>query len=148
MPQYKWEDIAATMITPSHSTARGQTVTGNQIILQRIDYRGDRGDGKNGARLHNHPEEQFLIIIEGSFRMREEGGEWCTLKPGDVYHIPAYLMHEMIVDGDGAIYQFKVRVPGHSVYDHSWAPGSKEAWEKHFGQFNDMTKSYKEKNPW
>lgn len=148
MPQHKWEDIKDTMITPSHSTAKGKTITGNQIILQKIEYRGDRGDGKNGARPHNHPEEQFLVVTEGTFKMKEEGGEWCTLKAGDVYHIPAYRMHEMIVEGEGEIYQFKIRVPGHSVYDHSWAPESKEAWEKHFAEFNQMTKDYKEKNPW
>jgi len=148
VPHYKWNEITDTMITPSHSTAKGKTITGNQIMLQKIEYRGDRGDGKNGARMHNHPEEQFLIATEGTCQLREEGGEWCTLRPGDVFHIPAYRMHEMIVDGEGEVYQFKVRVPGHSVYDHSWAPGSKEAWEKHFAEFSDMTKKYKEKNPW
>jgi len=148
MPHYKWEEINDTMITPSHSTAKGKTITGNQIILQKIEYRGDRGDGQNGARPHNHPEEQFLIVTEGTFKLREDDGEWSTLKAGDTYHIPAYQMHEMIVEGEGEIYQFKIRVPGHSVYDHSWAPGSKEAWEKHFTEFNEMTKKFKEKNPW
>ena len=148
MPRYRWNEIAETMITPSHSTAKGQTVTGNQITLQKIVYRGDRGDGNNGARMHNHPEEQFLIVIEGKFQMREEGTDWFTLAPGDVYHIPALVMHEMIVDGEGAIYQFKVRVPGHSVFDHGWAPGSKEAWENHVAQFAEMSRLYKEKNPW
>ncbi len=150
MPRHKWSDISETMITPSHSTAKGQTITGNQIMLQRINYRGDRGDGKNGARLHNHPEEQFFIVIEGKIRMREEGGDWVILDPGDAYHIPALVMHEMIVDGDGdgAIYQFKVRVPGHSVFDHGWAPGAKEAWERHVNQFSEMTTNYKENNPW
>ena len=78
MPQHKWEDIKDTMITPSHSTAKGKTITGNQIILQKIEYRGDRGDGKNGARPHNHPEEQFLVVTEGTVKMKEDGGEWCT----------------------------------------------------------------------
>jgi mannose-6-phosphate isomerase-like protein (cupin superfamily) len=147
MPHFKWENIKETMITPKHSSAKGQTILGNMIMLQRFDYKGDRGDGKNGATPHHHPEEQFLIVTKGKLKMCE-GGQWYNLDTGDVFWIPANSVHEMVVEGEAEIYQFKVRVPGHSVYDGSWDSDSQEAWDNITKTFGLMRQKYTETAPW
>lgn len=146
MPHFKWEEIKDTTITPSHSVASGKTIQGNMMFLQKLDYKGDRGDGKNGAKLHHHPEEQFIIVLEGVLKIFEDG-EWYTIKPGEVFWIPAYSEHEAVWEEEGTTYNFKVRVPGHSWYDHSWQPGSKEEWEKLYSMYSGMTGKFKENLP-
>lgn len=152
MPMYKWEDLELTAITPKHTIAKGKTIVGDMLMLQTLIFQGDPGERRQGATMHNHPEEQFFIVKEGTIRMREEGvhadGEWSVLKPGDAYWIPAYSMHEMIVDGDGSFYQFKIRIPGHSVYDGSWTGDSEEEWKKLNGKYFELRKQYKESAPW
>lgn len=149
MPVYKWDELKEYPITPSHSVAKGKTLYGNMIFIQKLKYKGDRGDGKTGATLHCHPEEQFIIRLKGTQRF-QEGGQWYEAEPGDVVHIPANSEHQgYLIDGDeGLTYQIKVRVPGHSFYDLSWQPGSKEEWEEHFRKFNEMSKKYHERLPW
>ena len=153
MPMYKWEDLELTGITPKHTIAKGKTVLGDMIMLQQIEFRGAPPETRRqGATLHNHPEEQFLVVKDGNIRMREEGvhaeGEWSELKAGDVYWIPAYSMHEMIVDGEGSFFQFKIRIPGHSVYDGSWVEDSESEWEKINDKYFEARGKYKETAPW
>jgi len=153
MPLYKWEDLELTDITPRHTVAKGKTILGDMIMLQTLEFRGNPpGDRRQGATLHNHPEEQFLIVKEGVFRMHEEGvnaeGEWTDLKPGDAYWIPAYSMHEMIVEGEGSFYQFKTRIPGHSVYDGVWDSDSESEWSKLTDKYSELRGKYKENVPW
>jgi mannose-6-phosphate isomerase-like protein (cupin superfamily) len=148
MPKYKWEELPESVITPGKSVAKGSTLYGDMIFMQIMEYKQDRGDGKVGAHPHFHPEEQMFIVLKGIMNIREEGKDWYAVHPGELCWIPAYATHEAVWDGDGLVYNFKTRVPGHSWYDGSWQPGSEDAWNQHFGNFKEMIKKYKEVVPW
>lgn len=153
MPMYKWSDLEKTAVTPRHTNAMAETVLGDMLMIQHMTFQGAPSEGqRQGATMHNHPEEQFLVIIEGTFHVHEEGvhgeGEWSDLGPGDVYWIPACSMHEMIVDGEGYFYQFKIRIPGHSVYTTEWEAGSEEEWNQLRDKYFEMRSKYKDVAPW
>lgn len=122
MQKYRWDELEEHMITPGKSVGKGQTVYGNMVFLQQIEYKENRGDGKIGAYLHHHPEEQFFIVLEGGMNIKEDS-KWTAVHPGEIYWIPAYKEHETVWgEGGGLTYNFKTRVPGHSWYDGSWQP--------------------------
>ncbi len=152
MPKYEWEQLELTPITPKHTNAMGKTIVGNMLMLQTLEFNEDPGERRQGATMHSHPEEQFFIVKSGTILMREEGinaeGEWTVLKPGDAYHIPPDTMHEMIVQDNGSFYQFKIRIPGHSVFDGGWMGNAQEEWEEIKTLYAKSRAEHKESAPW
>jgi len=147
MPLYKWDELEDTIITPSRAQSKGKSIIGKRLMLLRILHHEDRGDGHAGAIGHSHPEEQIFIALKGKMRFRCED-EWFTMEEGDVFVVPPYTEHEEICDGDFLWLTIKNRIPGHSNYDDSWVPGSKEDWKKAEAILDEMDRKYKEKTPW
>ena len=147
MPLYTWDKLEETLITPSRGQSKGKTIMGKHLTLQRILHREDRGDGHAGAKTHSHPEEQIFIALEGGMKIRV-GTEWFTMGRGDVFLMPANVEHEEICHGDFLWLNIKHRIPGHSWYDMSWAPGSEEDYKKLKTMFDEMDRKYQEKTPW
>ena len=50
-------------------------------------------DRDHSVPLHHHPHEQFVNMLEGTFRMIMDGKEYL-LEAGDVLHIPSNIPHE------------------------------------------------------
>jgi len=143
---YRWDDLQEVLITPSHTPSKGKVIMGKHLILQRNLNVGDRGDGFPGATTHSHPEEQIIMNLQKTNRIRV-GNEWFTMLPGDVVVIPPYVDHETISESGNLNYNIRSRVPGHSWYDGSWVPGAKEEWEHIQMLLAEMDRKYKEKTP-
>ena len=56
------------------------------------------------APNHSHPGEEILYVLEGTFEYEVEGKPPVTLKPGDVFFIPAGTIHSAknVGSGNGA----------------------------------------------
>jgi quercetin dioxygenase-like cupin family protein len=65
------------------------TISGEKMTIVKAEIKpGTQFDG----RLHNHPSEQVVIMLEGRIKLRIEDEErW--LEPGDVACIPEGLYH-------------------------------------------------------
>jgi quercetin dioxygenase-like cupin family protein len=91
---YSVKDIERRPAGAAYSPAMGNWVTGERIIFGEI-----RIPAGTGSKPHRHPNEQFIIVLEGSVRMDIEG-DAKTLSPGDIIHIPPNALHWAEVVGD------------------------------------------------
>ncbi len=145
---YTWDKLEETKITPSRTPARGKSIKGKFLVFNKILYSEDRGDGQGaGAQPHSHPEEQLIIPLKGTLKMRM-AEDWFEVGPGDIVLVPAETEHEQIVEGELLWFNIKNRIPGHSIYDGSWNKDSKEAWAEYIKLYNEMDKNYQETTPW
>ena len=90
MPFYNLEALTDALISPDHSTARGPTITGDQLEVGY--YSEPKG---TGAKSHRHKSEQIMLVLEGRMRMRiaEETRE---ISAGEVAVIPSDVDHEQV----------------------------------------------------
>ncbi len=78
------------------SSAHMSIVEGERITAGLIEK--EKG---SGSQPHRHPNvEQFNYIIQGKFKSMVEG-ENMVMEPGDMVHIPANLLHQMVAIGEG-----------------------------------------------
>lgn len=78
------------------SSAQMGIVEGERITAGLIEK--EKG---SGSQPHRHPNvEQFNYIIQGKFKSMVEG-ERMEMEPGDMVHIPANALHQMVAIGDG-----------------------------------------------
>ena len=149
MPKYSWSELNEYPVTPAHSSAVARVIPGYQILVLKHLYAANRPDGRIGANMHCHPEEMFCICTMGECDFREEGGDWFTLRPGDVHYIPPYVMHEARSTSDKPFEFIAVKnfINGHSVHDGGWQPGAEEAWKKVVAAYEE-TKVFANNDPW
>ena len=72
---------------PAYSTAHGPCVEGDRMIVGLM-----RMKAGTGAEPHSHPNEQWIYVLEGTFRANIDGKE-INVKPGSVVYIPANTVH-------------------------------------------------------
>jgi quercetin dioxygenase-like cupin family protein len=72
---------------PDYSTANGACVEGDRMIVGLM-----RMAAGTGAEPHSHPNEQWIYILEGTFRA-DIGGREIEAPPGSVVYIPADVVH-------------------------------------------------------
>jgi quercetin dioxygenase-like cupin family protein len=78
------------------SSAHMAIVEGERITAGLIEK--EKG---SGSQPHRHPNvEQFNYIIKGKFKSMVED-EHMVMEPGDMVHIPANSLHQMVAVGDG-----------------------------------------------
>ena len=83
-------DLAALdkiMGGPDYSTANGACVEGDRMIVGLM-----RMAAGTGAEPHSHPNEQWIYILEGTFRANI-GGREVEAPAGSVVYIPADVVH-------------------------------------------------------
>lgn len=83
-------DLAAVdkiMGGPDYSTANGACVEGDRMIVGLM-----RMAAGTGAEPHSHPNEQWIYILEGTFRATI-GGREVEAPAGSVVYIPADVVH-------------------------------------------------------
>ena len=68
-----------------------------------------------GAEPHSHPNEQWIYILEGTFR-GEIGGKPFTAKPGSVLYIPADTIHAGKATSEGDVVFFTCKDASHSLH--------------------------------
>ena len=72
---------------PDYSTANGACVEGDRMIVGLM-----RMVAGTGAEPHSHPNEQWIYILEGTFRANI-GGREVEAPAGSVIYIPADVVH-------------------------------------------------------
>ncbi|HEX2725187.1 MAG TPA: cupin domain-containing protein [Beijerinckiaceae bacterium] len=72
---------------PDYSSAVGGCVEGDRMMVALM-----RMPAGTGAEAHSHPNEQWIFVIEGTFRMNV-GGQEVEAKPGSVIYIPSNVVH-------------------------------------------------------
>jgi quercetin dioxygenase-like cupin family protein len=95
MPFFKLDQMPSTVVTPGHSTAYGQTITGNELEIGY--YTEPKG---TGAQPHHHQSEQMMLVLSGRLRMRI-GDEVREIGPGEVALILSDQEHEQTALEEG-----------------------------------------------
>jgi quercetin dioxygenase-like cupin family protein len=95
---------------PAYSTAEGSCVEGDRMIVALM-----RMAAGTGAEPHSHPNEQWIYILEGTFRAKV-GDKSVEAKPGSVLYIPADMVHSGKATADGDVVFFTVKDASHSLH--------------------------------
>jgi quercetin dioxygenase-like cupin family protein len=115
MTQRKFSIAVSLVIVVAAAAWGGQTLNAQQpgfkrVELQRHDVGNPgheavmmRGEFNVGAAvpMHTHPGEEVAYILEGEIALAVEGKPTVTLKPGDVFFIPAGTHHSAKNAGTG-----------------------------------------------
>ena len=92
---------------PDYSTANGACVEGDRMIVGLM-----RMAAGTGAQPHSHPNEQWIYILEGTFRANI-GGQDIEAPPGSVVYVPADTIHSGGATAERDVVFFTVK-------DSSW----------------------------
>jgi mannose-6-phosphate isomerase-like protein (cupin superfamily) len=94
---------------PDYSSANGACVEGDRMIVGLM-----RMPAGTGAEAHSHPNEQWIYILEGTFK-GEVGGKPFEAKPGTVLYIPADMIHSGKATKDADVVFFTVKDASHGL---------------------------------
>lgn len=94
---------------PDYSTANGACVEGDRMIVGLM-----RMPAGTGAEPHSHPNEQWIYILEGTFK-GEIGGQPFEARPGSVIYIPANVVHSGKATADRDVVFFTVKDASHGL---------------------------------
>ncbi len=85
---YRWEDMPREKVS---SMLDRRLITGDRVMLAHVYL-------KKGAIVpqHSHENEQITYILEGGLRfwLGEEGSQVIDVLPGEVLHIPSFVLHK------------------------------------------------------
>jgi quercetin dioxygenase-like cupin family protein len=95
---------------PDYSTANGSCVEGDRMIVALM-----RMPAGTGAEPHSHPNEQWIYILEGTFRAKVDGKD-VEAKAGSVLYIPSNAVHSGKATPDGDVLFFTVKDASHSLH--------------------------------
>ena len=95
---------------PDYSTAHGPCVEGDRMIVGLM-----RMPAGTGAQPHSHPNEQWIYILEGTFRAKI-GDQEVEAKPGSVVYVPANVVHSGGATPDADVVFFTVKDASHGLH--------------------------------
>ena len=95
---------------PTYSTAIGSVIEGDRMIVALM-----RMAASTGAEPHSHPNEQWIYILEGTFRAKV-GGQEIEAKPGSVIYIPANAVHSGKATPEADVLFFTCKDASHSLH--------------------------------
>jgi quercetin dioxygenase-like cupin family protein len=95
---------------PDYSTANGACVEGERMIVGLM-----RMAAGTGAEAHSHPNEQWIYILEGTFRANV-GGKEVEAKAGSALYIPSNVVHSGKATADHDVVFFTVKDSSHSLH--------------------------------
>jgi quercetin dioxygenase-like cupin family protein len=95
---------------PDYSSVEGGCVEGDRMIVALM-----RMPAGTGAEPHSHPNEQWIYVLEGTFRAKV-GGTEVEAKPGSVLYIPSNVVHSGKASSDGDVVFFTVKDASHSLH--------------------------------
>ena len=102
--------VSKIMGGPAYSTAHGPCVEGDRMIVGLM-----RMTAGTGAEPHSHPNEQWIYILEGTFRATI-GGKQIDAKPGSVIYIPANMVHAGKATPEADVLFFTCKDASHSLH--------------------------------
>jgi quercetin dioxygenase-like cupin family protein len=95
---------------PDYSTANGGCVEGDRMIVALM-----RMPAGTGAEPHSHPNEQWIYILEGTFKATIDGKD-IEAKPGSLVYIPADVVHSGKATPEQDVLFFTVKDAAHSLH--------------------------------
>ena len=94
---------------PDYSTANGACVEGDRMIVGLM-----RMPAGTGAEAHSHPNEQWIYVLEGTFKAKI-GDEEVVVKPGSVLYVPANAVHSGMATPEADVVFFTVKDASHGL---------------------------------
>ena len=88
----------------------GGVVEGDRMIVALM-----RMPAGTGAEPHSHPNEQWIYILEGTFKARI-GDDEVEAKPGSVVYVPSNVVHSAKATPDADVVFFTVKDASHSLH--------------------------------
>ena len=95
---------------PDYSTANGACVEGDRMIVGLM-----RMPAGTGAEPHSHPNEQWIYVLQGTFK-GEVGGKPFEVNPGSVLYIPSNMVHSGKATADGDVVFFTVKDASYGLH--------------------------------
>jgi len=95
---------------PAYSTANGACVEGDRMIVALM-----RMPAGTGAEPHSHPNEQWIYVLEGTFKATIDGKD-IEAKAGSLVYIPADVVHSGKATPDQDVVFFTVKDAAHSLH--------------------------------
>src|SRR5262249_23024403 len=95
---------------PDYSTANGACVEGDRMIVALM-----RMPAGTGAEPHSHPNEQWIYILQGTFRAKI-GEKEIEAKPGSVVYVPSNVVHSGEATPEGDVVFFTCKDASHSLH--------------------------------
>ena len=95
---------------PDYSTANGACVEGDRMIVGLM-----RMPAGTGAEPHSHPNEQWIYILQGTFRGKIGDTEF-EAKPGSVVYVPSNVVHSGKATPDGDVVFFTCKDASHNLH--------------------------------
>lgn len=102
--------VAEIMGGPAYSTAQGPCVEGDRMMVGLM-----RMKAGTGAEPHSHPNEQWIYILEGTFRATV-GGTRVDAPRGSVVYVPANTIHDGRATPEADVVFFTVKDASHSLH--------------------------------
>jgi quercetin dioxygenase-like cupin family protein len=102
--------VQTIMGGPAYSTAHGPCVEGDRMIVGLM-----RMPAGTGAEPHSHPNEQWIYVLEGTFRATI-GGRPVEAKPGAVLYSPADTIHSGGASPDADVVFFTVKDASYGLH--------------------------------
>jgi quercetin dioxygenase-like cupin family protein len=95
---------------PDYSSVEGSVVEGDRMIVALM-----RMPAGTGAEPHSHPNEQWIYVLEGTFKAKI-GDDEVTAKPGSVVYVPSNVVHSAKATPDADVVFFTVKDASHSLH--------------------------------
>jgi quercetin dioxygenase-like cupin family protein len=95
---------------PEYSSANGACVEGDRMIVGLM-----RMPAGTGAEPHSHPNEQWIYILEGTFRAKIADQE-LEAKPGSVIYVPANAVHSGRATAEADVVFFTCKDASHGLH--------------------------------
>lgn len=95
---------------PDYSTANGACVEGDRMIVALM-----RMPAGTGAQPHSHPNEQWIYVLEGTFRGRIDGKD-IEAGAGSVVYVPSNAVHSGGATSEADCVFFTVKDASHSLH--------------------------------
>ena len=95
---------------PGYSSVEGSCVEGDRMIVALM-----RMPAGTGAELHSHPNEQWIYVLEGTFRA-SIGGKEIEAKPGSLLYVPSNTIHGGRATADSDVVFFTVKDASHGLH--------------------------------
>jgi mannose-6-phosphate isomerase-like protein (cupin superfamily) len=95
---------------PDYSTANGACVEGDRMIVGLM-----RMPAGTGAEPHSHPNEQWIYILQGTFRAKI-GDKEIEAKAGSVVYVPSNVVHSGKATPEADVVFFTCKDASHSLH--------------------------------
>ena len=107
---FNLHEVNRIMGGPGYSPVFGGCVEGERMIVALM-----RMPAGTGAEPHSHPNEQWIYVLQGTFRARI-GEQEVEAKAGSVIYVPANVVHSGKATADGDVVFFTCKDATHSLH--------------------------------